>query len=90
MAPQYVYGRPDWDLVLLGFIDASWVGQAGSGFQQVEENGGTLLSAGVGLDLVLKTNFRVRLDWGWALESLQNGLYEAGQNRLYVQASLYF
>ena len=87
MAPQYVYGRPDWDLVLLGFIDASWVGQAGSLFY---ENGETLVSAGVGLDLILKTNFRVRLDWGWALESLQNGLYDAGQNRLYVQASLYF
>ncbi len=87
MAPQYVYGRPDWDLVLLGFIDASWVGQADSLFY---ENGETLVSAGVGLDLILKTNFRVRLDWGWALESLQNGLYDAGQNRLYVQASLYF
>jgi hemolysin activation/secretion protein len=87
MAPQYVYGRPDWDLVLLGFIDASWVGQTNARF---EENGGTLVSTGVGLDLILKTNFRVRLDWGWALESLQNGLYDAGQNRLYVQASLYF
>ena len=87
MAPQYVYGRPDWDLVLLGFVDASWVRQSGNNFL---ESNDTLVSVGLGLDLTLKTNMRIRLDWGVALKSLQNRSYDAGQNRLYVQASLYF
>jgi len=82
-----VYGRPDWDLVLLGFVDASWVRQSGNNFIESNE---TLVSAGIGLDLTLKTNMRIRVDWGVALKSLQNRSYDAGQNRLYVQASLYF
>ena len=95
VSPQHVYGRPDWDLVLLSFIDASWLTQNGDradrfiGPIQVEFDE-TLLSAGVGFELAIKRNLQIRLDWGWALKSMKNGLYDSGHNRLYVQASLSF
>ncbi|MCH2139531.1 MAG: hypothetical protein MK100_00680 [Phycisphaerales bacterium] len=86
-APQHVYGRPDWDLALLGFVDYSWLTQNDAFFFESDQ---TMLSAGIGLELLLKRNMSVRLDWGWALRSLQGGLYDSGHNRLYVQASLSF
>jgi hemolysin activation/secretion protein len=86
-APQHVYGRPDWDLVLLGFVDYSWLTENGDTPGEFDE---TLLSAGVGMELVVKRNLQIRLDWGWALRALENGLYDSGHNRLYVQASLSF
>jgi hemolysin activation/secretion protein len=54
------------------------------------ESDHTLISAGVGMEFQFKRNVRVRLDWGWALRDLEGGLYDAGHNRLYVQASLSF
>ena len=87
VSPQHVYGRPDWDLVLLGFIDASWLTQNGDVIGEFDQ---TLVSAGVGFELAVKRNLQIRLDWGWALESLENGLYDSGHDRLYVQASLSF
>ncbi|MDG1838180.1 MAG: ShlB/FhaC/HecB family hemolysin secretion/activation protein [Phycisphaerales bacterium] len=87
VSPQHVYGRPDWDLVLLGFLDASWLTQNGDILGEFNE---TLVSAGVGFELAIKRNLQIRLDWGWALKSLQNGLYDSGHNRVYVQASLSF
>ena len=86
-APQHVYGRADWDLSLLGFVDWSWLTQNDKQFYEFDQ---TLLSAGIGLDFRLKQNFRVRLDWGWALRALEGGLYDSGNNRLYVQTSLSF
>jgi hemolysin activation/secretion protein len=56
----------------------------------IGETDQTLLSAGVGFEFQFKRNLRVRLDWGWALRSLQGGFYDSGHNRLYVQASLSF
>ena len=87
VSPQHVYGRPDWDLVLLSFVDASWLTQNGDIRGEFNQ---TLVSAGVGFELAIKRNLQIRLDWGWALKSMKNGLYDAGHNRLYVQASLSF
>jgi len=86
-APQHVYGRPDWDLVLLGFVDYSWLTENGDTPGEFDE---TLLSTGIGMELVVKRNLQIRVDWGWALRALENGLYDSGHNRLYVQASLSF
>jgi hypothetical protein len=87
VAPQHVYGVPDWDLALLGFMDYSWLSQND---RQFFENNQTMLSAGIGFELLYKSNLKVRLDWGWALRSLEGGLYDSGHNRVYVQASLSF
>jgi len=86
-APQHVYGRPDWDLALLGFVDYSWLTQNDPFFFEYNQN---MLSAGIGLEVLLKRNVALRLDWGWALRGLKGGLYDSGNNRLYVQASLSF
>jgi len=87
VAPQHVYGVPDWDLALLGFVDYSWLTQNDKLFHESDQ---TLLSAGIGFELLYKANLKVRLDWGWALRSLEGGLYDSGHNRVYVQASLSF
>jgi hypothetical protein len=89
VAPQRPYGRADWDLMLLGFVDYSWLTKNDK-IAVIGETDQTLLSAGVGLEFQFKRNLRVRLDWGWALRSLEGGLYDSGHDRLYVQASLSF
>lgn len=88
-APQRLYGRADWDLMLLGFVDYSWLTR-NDAIAFIGETDQTLISAGIGCEFQFKRNLRVRLDWGWALRSLEGGLYDAGHNRLYVQASLSF
>ncbi|MBT5583069.1 MAG: hypothetical protein HOJ54_03585 [Phycisphaerae bacterium] len=88
-APQRMYGRADWDLMLLGFVDYSWLTKNDK-VAVIGETDQTLISAGVGFEFQFKRNMRVRLDWGWALRSLEGGLYDAGHNRVYVQASLSF
>jgi hemolysin activation/secretion protein len=80
-SPQYVYGRPDWDLIFKAFFDAGYVYQNGDvGF----ETNNTLLGAGIGLEFLYKSNLRIQLDWGVALHDLSFGLAEAGSSRLYV------
>jgi hypothetical protein len=86
-APQRIRGRADWDLMLLGFVDYSWLTKNSRTASEYDQ---TLLSAGVGLEFQFKRNLRVRVDWGWALRSLEDGLYDSGHDRLYVQASLSF
>jgi hemolysin activation/secretion protein len=92
---QYVFGRPDWDLVPLAFVDASWIFQEGN---QAFELNNTLISAGVGLEVVFRTNFRARIDWGLALTDVygptpfggKSVIYESGKNRLYGSFTIYF
>jgi hypothetical protein len=86
-APQRLHGRADWDLMLLGFVDYSWLTKNNRSAFEFDQ---TLISAGVGMEFQFKRNVRVRLDWGWALRDLEGGLYDSGHNRLYVQASLSF
>ncbi|MCH2135232.1 MAG: hypothetical protein MK101_01470 [Phycisphaerales bacterium] len=91
---QYVFGRPDWDLVPLAFVDASWLFQQGD---QAFENNNSLISVGIGLEAVFKRNIRARLDWGWALSDVYGAspggrtvIYESGNNRLYATITIYF
>jgi hemolysin activation/secretion protein len=80
-APQYVYGRPDWDLILKAFVDAGYVFQNGNLPFEVNN---TLIGAGIGMEFLYKSNLKVRMDWGFALHDLEFGLAEAGSSRLYV------
>ena len=87
-APQQAYGKPDWDLILRGFVDAGWTFQSDAlPFENEQE----LLGVGVGVELQIKQNFTVRLDWGYALEDLEG---EDGEDqpssRLHIAASLLF
>ncbi|MHC4415970.1 MAG: ShlB/FhaC/HecB family protein [Planctomycetota bacterium] len=86
-APQNVYGRPDWDLVFRAFCD---VGQNIVSDKLSFETEDTLLGAGVGIELVFKRNFNVRLDWGFALRDVDDRDVNAGSNRLHFVATLFF
>ncbi|MEX0887147.1 MAG: ShlB/FhaC/HecB family hemolysin secretion/activation protein [Phycisphaeraceae bacterium] len=79
VAPEAVYGRPDWDLVLRGFVDVGrvWTNDRRSAFEANE----TLVGTGVGLELLLKHNLSLRGDWGVALRDA--GRNDAGHNRLH-------
>jgi hemolysin activation/secretion protein len=86
-APQYVYGRPDWDFVLKAFLDAGAVYQSDI---QPFESDETLVGVGVGCDLVYRRNLTARLDWGFALTEIPSIPVNVGSNRLqFVVTILY-
>lgn len=86
-SPQQVYGRPDWDLILRGFVD---VGHTMINDSLSFENDETLIGVGVGVELQLKQNVNLRADWGFALEDLPNQNVNDGSNRLHVVATIIF
>ena len=86
-APQHVYGRTDWDLILCGFLDYGMVIPADPLFFESNE---TLIGAGVGLEFLFRTNFRFRLDWGFPLRDLPSAGVEAGDERLYASGTITF
>jgi hypothetical protein len=87
LAPQHVYGRPDWDLVLKGFLD---VGQSivSDPFSFEEDN--TLVGAGVGFELSYKRNLQARVDWGFVLNEIESRSVNSGSNRLQFLVTLLF
>jgi len=66
--PQYVYGRPDWDLILRVFTDAGRTVKIG---REPGEFNDTLWGAGVGLELLLKRNISLRFDAAQALSPVR-------------------
>lgn len=85
VAPESVYGRPDWDLILKGFIDYAMIDTTD---ELAFESDDTLLSTGVGLELALKNNINFRADWGIALQDA--GTAEAGDNRFHFVLTLLY
>ena len=94
-APQQVYGRPDWDLTLRAFVD---VGRAirndesstGAGAREFDQ---TLVGAGVGAELMVKSNFRARIDWATALKGTSgdiNNKSKIGDSQLHVLFSILY
>lgn len=86
-APQFIYGQPDWDLVLKAFVDA---GVTGISEPFSFEGGDTLVGAGIGAELAIKRNFNLRLDWGFALREYEDRGVEQGANRLIFSATLLY
>lgn len=85
-APQYVYGRPDWDLILKGFVD---VGRTWQSDREPFESNETLVGAGIGAELHLRRNLNLRVDWGFALRELGDEA-DRGANRVHIVATLLF
>lgn len=85
--PQQVYGQPDWDLVLKGFLD---VGQTYNSDRLIFESDETLVGAGVGLELQILTNFTARADWGFVLQDVGAGVAESGDHRLHLVFTFLF
>jgi len=85
-APQYVYGRPDWGLMFRGFVD---FGQTINSDIQTFESDETLLSTGLGVELNIKRNLSLRLDWGVPLQDI-DGRSKAGESRLHFVGTLLY
>lgn len=84
-APDQRYGRPDWDLIFKGFVDAGYIGYADQ--TSIEETE-TLLSTGLGIELSFMRNFNVRVDWGIVLHDA--GPDKTGDSRVnFVGTILY-
>ncbi len=83
VAPQRVYGRPDWDLVLKAFWDQAHVWYSD---KQAGENSETLVSVGFGVELLLKNNVMLRWDLGWALRDVRD--VEKGDAESHFSATL--
>lgn len=85
VAPQQAYGRPDWDLIFRGFVDAART--INSDRLDFEEDQ-TLVGAGVGAELLVYRNFSARADWGWAMTDGRET--DSGDNRFhFVMTVLY-
>ena len=94
-APQQVYGRPDWDLTFRAFIDfgrairngASNIGASNLEFDQ------TLIGAGVGAELQIRSNFTARIDWATALKDTNGSIANpsnSGDQKLHVLFSILY
>jgi hemolysin activation/secretion protein len=86
-APQFVYGVPDWDLVLKGFIDVGGVYFSDKNFFEDDE---TLIGAGIGFDFLYRRNVNIRVDWGFTLDDLDERNVNSGSNRLQFVATFLF
>lgn len=86
-APQHVYGRPDWDLILRAFVD---IGRTINSDRLSFERNETLIGAGIGAELQLKRNLNLRVDWGFTLEELESADVDDGANRLHFVATILF
>jgi hemolysin activation/secretion protein len=86
-APQYVYGRPDWDLVLRAFFDIAWLKDADA--FAFEPDGSKMMGAGAGIELSFLRNFSVRYDFGVALDRV-GGRANLHSVRHYVVVSLLY
>jgi len=87
--PDQPLARPDWDLVLRGFMDVAHLDiQDRLSF----EDDATLIGAGVGVELSVQRNVNLRLDWGIALRSEEAGGDEvdAGDSRLHALLTIFF
>lgn len=84
--PQQPYGRADWDLIAKGFVD---VGRAMNSDRKSYEEDNTLIGAGVGLEFSYKRTFSVRVDWGFALEEIENNV-SSGSSQVHFVATLLF
>ncbi|MBX3364727.1 MAG: ShlB/FhaC/HecB family hemolysin secretion/activation protein [Phycisphaeraceae bacterium] len=78
VAPQQIYGRPDWDLVPSVFTDFAF---ARVSDREAFESNEELWSIGIGLEAQFRRNIIARLDFGHVLKDA--GENESGDNRLH-------
>jgi hemolysin activation/secretion protein len=89
--PQYVFGRPDWDLILKGFVDYGFT--MNSKRENSFEDDHELLSTGVGVELMLKRNFSIRVDWGYVLKDVEaqgTVIANQGDSRFHIVGTILY
>jgi len=93
--PQQVYGRPDWDLIFRAFVDVghSIRNDRGKVAAGAVESNQTLIGAGIGAELQIRSNLRARIDWATALMNtngnISNGT-EVGESEIHVLFSILY
>ncbi len=85
VAPESVYGRPDWDLILKAFVDYAYMDVTDELAFETDEN---MLGTGLGIELALKNNVNFRAEWGFALEDA--GRTDAGDSRFHFVLTLVY
>jgi hemolysin activation/secretion protein len=83
-----VYGRSNWDLILRTFIEG---GQTYNNRRRPTETDRSLLSTGVGVELQVRRNLDLRLDYGIALKSETENLANPvsyGSSRVHFSATV--
>jgi hypothetical protein len=86
-APQYVYGSPDWDLILRAFFDIAWLEDADA--FDFEPDDTKMMGAGAGIELTFLRNFSARYDVGVALDRV-GGRANLNSVRHYVVVSFLY
>lgn len=86
-APQYVFGPVDWDLVPKVFFD---VGKVYVNDPLPFESDYSLMSVGIGIDIIYRRNLNVRIDWGFVLDDIPALNVNDGSNRLHFVATILF
>lgn len=84
--PQHVYGSTDWDLILRGFID---VGHIINSDPMPFERDETIIGTGLGVELQIRRNINLRMDWGIALSDIDDR-YDAGSSRVHFVGTFLF
>ena len=87
IAPDRVYGRPDWDQVFRAFLD---VGRVVNNDRLSFEEDRTISGAGVGFDLVVLRNASLRMDWAFAMNPIEENDVQVGDSRVHFVATLLF
>lgn len=90
-----LYGLPDWDLLVRGFVDWASVSfnDSDNHPQEVDQD---LLSAGVGVEFQYEAHLNIRLDFGVVINELEDYINqpiedaESGDTRLHVLATYSF
>jgi len=88
-APSEEFGRTDWDLIAKGFVD---VGVTDVSFPQPGEQEQTLVGVGVGAEFHFKRYLTARLDWGFAVNDVEQPTerVDAGDNELHFMLTILY
>lgn len=87
--PQQDFGAADWDWVLRAFVDAA---KTRVNDKVAGEDDFTLVGAGIGTEIQWKRNFTMRLDWGFALQEVddQSAPVDAGDNEVHFLVTVLY
>lgn len=85
VAPEAVYGRPDWDLIFKAFVDYAFMDVSDELAFETDEN---LMSTGLGVEVALKNNINFRAEWGFAMQDA--GRTQAGDSEFHFVLTLVY
>jgi hemolysin activation/secretion protein len=88
MVPEQVYGFPDWDFIVKVFSDAGYI--VNQDRIDTLETNESLWSVGTGVEVQLRRNLRMQVDYGYALLGLDSGEADRGNHEIHFEVSLFY